>query len=113
MDAEAPTVPEPSPARQQIETMRREMEDMDVDEDLLRDEDGEMLEEVEDDGGLAESDEEDLPAVQDDSSLKFDKHEDAVYCVAVSKGGAILSGGGDDRAWLQPAPMGSRGAICL
>ena len=42
MDAEAPTVPEPSPARQQIETMRREMEDMDVDEDLLRDEDGEM-----------------------------------------------------------------------
>ena len=87
MDAEAPTVPEPSPARQQIETMRREMEDMDVDEGF-KDEDGEMLVEVEDDGGLAESDEEDLPPTQDDASLKFDKHEDAVYCVAVSKGGA-------------------------
>ena len=112
MDAEAPTVPEPSPARQQIQELRREMEDMDVDEGF-KDDDGVMLEEVEDDGGLAESDEEDLPPTQDDASLKFDKHEDAVYCVAVSKSGAILSGGGDDRAWLQPAPMGSRGAICL
>ena len=80
----------------------------------FKDEDGEMLVEVEDDGGLAESDDEEIVPTQDDASLKFDKHEDAVYCVAVSKSGAILSGGGDDRAWLQPAkPAAELRAIVL
>ena len=110
--ADAPAPPQQPTA----EDISNELEGMDVDDDLLRDDDGEAMEEVEDDASIAESDDEDLGLKETDALLTFDKHEGAVYCVSVSKNGDILSGGGDDRAWLQPGPLGedqARRAICL
>mmetsp|Transcript_3713 Transcript_3713/g.10985 ORF Transcript_3713/g.10985 Transcript_3713/m.10985 type:complete len:510 (+) Transcript_3713:205-1734(+) len=146
-ESPAPAVPLGSPARGPFEGDARPLDEMldqmEVD-GILRDDDGDEL--IEDDGDdLGEdmpSDDDDestrpptgaastrastpgqerpfRKAIEsDDSVKKLEGHVDAVYCVATSIKGDVMTGGGDDRAWLyrgalladgEPAPP----PVCL